>query len=142
MSRAHQPEKKMISCCSSDVDNRRQAIDVLAIWLVDDGGNVAMSHSGLALLGRIERLAVPAFASTEEAIAWGVDLNAEERATLFEIYRVASNAAQSEENLQRMVYLATQAQLLREAACASVPRFVGETDGSGPQGSFAWDERI
>ena len=103
---------------------------MLATWLVDDAGNVAMSRSGLALLGRIETLAVPAFGSTEEAIAWGLDLNAQERATLLDIYRTSSNAAQSEENIQRMVYLATQAQLLREAAQAFVPRFLEDANAT------------
>ena len=123
------------------IDNTGEPVDMLVIWLVDDAGNVAVSGSGLSLLARIETLAVPAFSSTEEAVAWGVDLNAQQRATLLDIYRRASDAAQSEANFQRMVYLATQAQLLREAAHAFVPKFVEETDGHAPPGSFAWDER-
>ena len=88
-------------------------------YIVDEAGNVAISPDGLALLARIEALAVPVFASTEEAVEWGSHLNPEQRTTLLHIQRTASNAAVGERNLQRMVNLATQSQLLREAAQAS-----------------------
>ena len=88
-------------------------------YIVDEAGNVAISSDGLALLARIKALAVPVFASTEEAVEWGSHLNFEQRATLLDIQRTASNAAAGERNLQRMVNLATQSQLLREAAQAS-----------------------
>jgi hypothetical protein len=92
---------------------------VLDKWLIDLTGNIAISRSGLALLARIETLHVPVFVSTEQAIEWGSHLNTEQRATLADIQRTASNAALGEGNLQRMVNLATQSQLLREAAEAA-----------------------
>ena len=92
-----------------------------AIWLVDMSGNVAISASGLALLGRIETLCLPAFTSTEQAMAWGSRLNAEQHATLVDIQRSSSNAARIERDLQTRVNLATQSQLIREAAEAFVP---------------------
>jgi hypothetical protein len=70
-------------------------------------------------LARIETLLVPAFVSTEQAVEWGSHLSAQQHATLVEIQRTASNAARGEGNLQRMVNLATQSQLMREAADAS-----------------------
>ena len=88
-------------------------------WLIDIAGNIAISASGVALLARIESLVVPVFSSTEQALEWGSHLNVEEHATLVDIQRTASNAACAEQNLQRMVYLATQSQLLREAAEAA-----------------------
>jgi hypothetical protein len=90
--------------------------DGLNTWLVDLAGNVAISDIGLALLGRINRLTVPVFVSTEEATVWGSNLDPEQRETLIDIQRTSSNAAQTECNLQRMVNLATQSQLMREAA--------------------------
>lgn len=88
-------------------------------YIVDEAGNVAISSDGLALLGRIKGLVIPVFASTEQAVEWGSHLNPEQRATLVDIQRRASNAAVGERNLQRMVNLATQSQLMREAAGAS-----------------------
>ena len=88
----------------------------LHTWLIDSAGNVAISPSGVALLGRIEALIIPFFTSTEQAVEWGSRLNNEQHATLVDIQRTASNAAFSEPNLQRMVDLATQLQLMREAA--------------------------
>jgi hypothetical protein len=90
--------------------------DPLTTWLVDLAGNVAISDLDLALLGRINRLAVPVFSSSEEATEWGAHLDPDQRATLIDIQRTSSNAAQTERNLQRMVNLATQSQLMREAA--------------------------
>ena len=85
-------------------------------WLIDSAGNIAISPSGVALLGRIKALIVPFFTSTEQAVEWGSRLNDEQHATLVDIQRTASNTAFSEPNLQRRVDLATQSQLMREAA--------------------------
>jgi hypothetical protein len=67
-------------------------------------------------------LRVPAFVSTEQAMAWGARLNREERAALLQRQRALSKIALATNDLQRMVDLATQAQLMREAAEA-VPSF-------------------
>ena len=88
----------------------------IGTWLIDTAGNVAISLSGLALLKRIQTLIIPVFVSTEEAMHWGSHLSPEQRATLLDIQRSVSNAAQTEADLQRMVNLATQSQLMREAA--------------------------
>ena len=88
-------------------------------WLIDSAGNIAISRSGLALLGRIETLTVPFFVSTEQAVEWGSHLSSEQHATLVYMQRTASNAARGERNLQRMVNLATQSQLMWEAAEAA-----------------------
>lgn len=93
--------------------------DAIATWLIDVAGNVAISISDLALLKRIRSLIIPAFVSTEEAMLWGSDLNPEQRATLLDMQRSVSNAARAEVDPQRMVNLATQSQLLREAAEAA-----------------------
>lgn len=93
--------------------------DAIASWLIDVAGNVAISISDLALLKRIQSLIIPAFGSTEEAMLWGSDLNPEQRATLLDMQRSVSNAARAEVDPQRMVNLATQSQLLREAAEAA-----------------------
>jgi len=90
--------------------------DAIATWLIDTAGNVAISNSDLALLGRIQSLIIPVFSSTEEAMEWGSHLNPEQRVTLLDIQRRMSNSAQAEADLQRMVNLATQSQLMREAA--------------------------
>ena len=88
----------------------------LNTWLIDSAGNVAISPSGVALLGRIEALVVPFFTSSEQAVEWGSHLNDEQHATLVDIQRTASDGVLSEPNLQRMINLATQLQLMREAA--------------------------
>ena len=88
-------------------------------WLIDSAGNIAVSVSDLGLLARIKALVVPVFASTEQAIEWGSHLTVEQHATLADMQRRASNAARGESNLQRMVNLATQSQLMREAAEAA-----------------------
>jgi hypothetical protein len=93
--------------------------DAIATWLIDVVGNVAISISDLALLKRIQSLIIPAFVSTEEAMLWGSDLKPEQRATLLDIQRSVNNAARAEVDPQRMVNLATQSQLLREAAEAA-----------------------
>jgi hypothetical protein len=69
-----------------------------------------------------EELVIPFLVSTEEAIRWGSHLNAKQYTTLVETQRALSKDALSECNMQRMVDLATQSQLLREAAEAFIPR--------------------
>ena len=93
--------------------------DAIATWLVDAAGNVAISISDLVLLGRIRSLIIPAFVSTEQAMEWGSHLNPEQRTTLLDIQRNLSDAARVEADPQHMVDLATQSQLLREAAEAA-----------------------
>jgi hypothetical protein len=92
--------------------------DTLGTWLIDIAGNVAISVSDVALLKRIELLFIPAFVSTEQAIEWGTHLNSAQRETLLDVQRTVSNASQGETDLQRRVDLATQSQLMREAAGA------------------------
>jgi hypothetical protein len=53
-------------------------------------------------------------------LEWGSHLNAEEHAVLIKRQRALSKTALAERNLQRMVNLATQSQLMREAAEAFV----------------------
>jgi len=89
---------------------------MLDSYIVDDAGNVAISFEGLALLARIKALVIPVFSSTEQAVEWGSNLDPGQHETLVDMQRTASNAALGERNLQRMVNLATQAQLMREAA--------------------------
>lgn len=66
-------------------------------------------------------LLIPNLVSTEQAIRWGSHLNTEQHTTLVKTQRVLSKNALAERNMQRMVDLATQSQLLREAAEAFVP---------------------
>jgi hypothetical protein len=111
--------------------------DSLGIWLIDHSGNIAVSATGLALLGRVEALHVPAFNSTEQAIAWGSCLDAEEHDSLLEMQRTLGRAASEARDPQLMVDLATRSQLIREAAEAFVPGYPGKMPaifiyGSGP----------
>ena len=69
----------------------------------------------------IEKLLIPPFSSTEQAMEWGSHLNAEQHAMLVEEQRSVSDTALGEFDLQRMVDLATQSQLMREAAEAFAP---------------------
>lgn len=102
-------------------------LQALAVWLIDPAGNVAVSLPGLSLLGRIGALRIPAFASTEHAMAWGSSLSAEQHDILLDVQRSSSNAAGSATSVQNMVDLTTRAQLLREAADAFVPGVVWKT---------------
>ena len=95
--------------------------DAIDTWLIDVAGNVAISISDLGLLKRIQSLIVPAFTSTEQAMEWSSHLNPEQLATVLGIHRNVSNAARAEADPQRMLNLATQSQLLREAAEATAP---------------------
>jgi hypothetical protein len=70
---------------------------------------------------RVKKLSIPTFVSTEQAMEWGSHLNAEEHDALVKRQRALSKTALAERNLQRMVNLATQSQLMREAAEAFVP---------------------
>lgn len=65
-------------------------------------------------------LLIPAFISTEQAMEWGSHLNSKQHAVLIKRQRLLSNAALAQCDLQRMVDLATQSQLMREAAEAFV----------------------
>lgn len=65
-------------------------------------------------------LVIPTFVSTEQAVEWGSHLSARQHATLVKKQRALSSSALAECNLQRMVDLATQSQLMREAAEAFV----------------------
>ena len=71
--------------------------------------------------GRVNKFSIPTFVSTEQAMEWGSHLNAEEHAALIKRQRALSKTALAERNLQRMVNLATQSQLMREAAETFVP---------------------
>ena len=70
---------------------------------------------------RFKKFCIPTFTSTEQAMEWGSHLNAKQHATLVKAQRALSNAAFDEWDLQRMVDLATQSQLMREAADAFSP---------------------
>ena len=70
---------------------------------------------------RVEKLSIPTFVSTEQAIEWGSHLNANQHASLIKKQRALSGIALAECDPQRMVDLATQSQLMREAAEAFVP---------------------
>jgi len=52
---------------------------------------------------------------------WGSRLNAAEHATLLDIQRTCDSASRETSDLQRMINLATQSQLLTEAATAFMP---------------------
>jgi hypothetical protein len=93
--------------------------DKLNKWLIDSAGNIAISTAGLAILGRIKAFIIPFFTSTEQAVEWGSRLNDEQHATLVDLQRTASDVALGQQDLQRMVNLATQSQLMREAVEAA-----------------------
>ena len=82
----------------------------------NEGGN----SGELQILAASENLVIPILVSTEQAIRWGSHLNTEQHTTLVQTQRTLSKNALAERNMQRMVDLATQSQLLREAAEAFV----------------------
>jgi hypothetical protein len=82
-----------------------------------EGGN----SGELGALAANEELVIPTLVSTEQAVRWGSHLNAEQHTTLVAKQRALSRVALAERSMQRMVNLATQSQLLREAAEAFVP---------------------
>jgi hypothetical protein len=69
----------------------------------------------------IRKLCIPTFVSTEQAMEWGSNLNAEQHAKLVKAQRALNDTALGEWDMQRMINLATQSQLMREAAEASRP---------------------
>jgi len=69
----------------------------------------------------LKTLLIPIFVSTEHAMEWGSCLSANQHATLVKTQSALSDAACAECNLQRKLNLATQSQLMREAAQAFVP---------------------
>jgi len=82
----------------------------------NEGGN----SGELQTLAPSKNLVIPILVSTEQAIRWGSHLNTEQHTTLVQTQRTLSKNALAERNMQRMVDLATQSQLLREAAEAFV----------------------
>jgi hypothetical protein len=66
----------------------------------------------------LKKFSIPTFASTEQAVEWGSQLDVKEHAILIKAQHTMSNAALGEWDLQRKVSLATQSQLMREAAGA------------------------
>ncbi len=77
-------------------------------------------HKGAAYKQALKTLLIPIFVSTEQAMEWGSRLNAKQHATLLTTQRSLSDAARAECNAQRKLNLATQSQLMREAAQAFV----------------------
>jgi hypothetical protein len=73
-------------------------------------------HKGAAYKEALKTLLIPIFVSTEQAMEWGSRLNGKQHATLLEIQRSLSDAARGESNPQLKLNLATQSQLMREAA--------------------------
>ena len=79
-------------------------------------------HKGAAYKQALKTLLIPIFVSTEQAMEWGSRLNAKQHATLLTTQRSLSDAARAEiSNPQRKLNLATQSQLMREAAQAFAP---------------------
>ena len=66
----------------------------------------------------LKNFCIPTFTSTEQAVDWGSHLNAKQHAMLVKAQFALSVTALGERDLQRMVNLATQSQLMREAADA------------------------
>lgn len=64
----------------------------------------------------LKKFCIPTFTSTEQAVEWGSQLDLKQHATLVKAQRALSHAALGEWDLQRKVTLATQSQLMREAA--------------------------
>jgi len=77
-------------------------------------------HKGAAYKEALKNLLIPIFVSTEQAMEWGSRLSVKQHATLLKTQRSLSDAARDESNLQRKLNLATQSQLMREAAQAFV----------------------
>jgi hypothetical protein len=78
-------------------------------------------HKSAAYKEALRTLLIPIFVSTEQAMEWGSRLNAKQHATLLKTQRALSNAARGESSPQRRINLATQSQLMREAAEGFVP---------------------
>jgi hypothetical protein len=73
------------------------------------------------MMNGFKKLDIPTFVSTEQATEWGSHLNAEQHAKLVKAQRALSDTALGEWDLERMINLATQSQLMREAAEAFSP---------------------
>jgi hypothetical protein len=82
-----------------------------------EGGNTGE----LQALATSEELDIPILVSAEQAVRWGAHLNVRQHTALVEKQRALSRVALAERSMQRMVNLATQSQLLREAVEAFVP---------------------
>ena len=82
-----------------------------------EGGN----SGELQALAASGELVIPILVSTEQAMRWGAHLNDRQHTALVEKQRALSKVALAERSMQRMINLATQSQLLREAAEAFVP---------------------
>ena len=78
-------------------------------------------HKGAAYKEALKNLLIPIFVSTEQAMEWGSRLSVKQHATLLKTQRSLSDAARDESNLQRKLNLATQSQLMHEAAQGFVP---------------------
>ena len=77
-------------------------------------------HKGAAHKQALKTVLIPIFVSTEHATEWGSCLNANQHATLVKTQSALSDAARVECDPQRKLNLATQSQLMREAAQAFV----------------------
>ncbi len=78
-------------------------------------------HKGAAYKQALKTLLIPIFVSTEQAMEWGSRLNVNQHGTLLKTQRALNDAARGECNPQRKLNLATQSQLMREAAQAFAP---------------------
>jgi len=78
-------------------------------------------HKGAAYKQALKTLLIPIFVSTEQAMEWGSRPNAKQHATLLTTQRSLTDVAREESNPQRKLNLATQSQLMREAAQAFAP---------------------
>jgi hypothetical protein len=78
---------------------------------------------------RVKELCIPTFASTEHATEWASRLNVQQHIALVEAQRALSRSALTEPNLQRKINLATQSQLMREAAEAFALTWFGKSAG-------------
>ena len=78
-------------------------------------------HTGAAYKQARKTLLIPIFVNTEQAMEWGSRLNAKQHATLVKTQSALRDAALTECDPQRKLNLATQSQLMREAAQAFVP---------------------
>jgi hypothetical protein len=80
-------------------------------------------HKSAAYREALNTLLIPIFVSTEQAMEWGSNLDAKQHVTLLTVQCALSDAARAESNSQRKLNLATQSQLMREAAQAFVPAY-------------------
>ena len=80
-------------------------------------------YQGVANKQALKTLLIPIFGSTEQAMEWGSNLDAKQHVTLLTVQCALSDAARAESNSQRKLNLATQSQLMREAAQAFVPAY-------------------